>query len=318
MRIAILPTGRMECKALPSALSRLFNEEGKEKEPVHVFYALLEGQEEPAHSFTSCDVNRIRGKKNNADKLLELAAAEALGDSRTGKEPADLVVILDDLELDNLNQPQDVIAVLRESAERFLVLQRYNQRTHARYSDVLRNRVSFHIAKPMIEGWLFGDPNGPARAGVPAHKLPPNIIDSDPEDFQTNDPAYLADDGQLCTCWRGLPVEKQKRATPLWLKKKARRERNPKAYLSWLCHEPSEDTCSSYTELGGGASALSQLDWGTLLGKPAHARFVRSMLTDIASALGLCALVEKKFPGDLAPQTEMKTSLSANWILRNL
>ena len=81
MRIAILPTGKMEWIALPKALKNLF--------PSHDFYCLptqLEIDSNPNHfpaaPITTCDVTLIKGRENNADKLVARAAAEAIGDNK--------------------------------------------------------------------------------------------------------------------------------------------------------------------------------------------------------------------------------------------
>jgi len=102
VRIAILPTGRMEWQALPTAFNRLF--------PGHIFYGLptteeIESNKDlefPIPSFTSCDVTLLAGRTaaldppTAADKLIQRAVAEAIGDR--GQERAHLVVILDEKE----------------------------------------------------------------------------------------------------------------------------------------------------------------------------------------------------------------------------
>lgn len=308
----------MEWEALPSALERVFPEQEFYSLPTRVEVESQEDIEFPASSFTSCDVRNIRSKENNADKLVQRASAEAVGNR--DQKPADLVIIIDDLELDNLHQSEEVVATLREAAERFLHSLDYNAKARTRHTEALRRRVSFHIVKPMIEGWILGDPNGPEKAGVPASSLPPIVLPGiDPEHFQTTDQSYLADTGKTCTCWLMLPenTSKQKKIkrkhTPQWIKADPRRELHPKGYLSWLCRDPEEKNCSTYAETDGGVVALSELDWNALLQNPQHGCFVRSMLHDIADALGVTA----PFPGRLAPETANKTSVATS-ILRNI
>ncbi len=310
MRVALLPTGRMEWDALPGALRRLF--------PGHDFYCLPTrvevesgGAEYPAASFTSCDVTRLSGRRNNADKLIERALAEALGD-RHAERPA-LVVILDDTELENAMQPAAVVGVVREAATRILDRELNSAHRRSRFEEALRSRVSFHLAKPMIEAWLFPDPAALRRAGVPADRAPSLDATNDPEAFQTADAVYDGDDAADCHCWHALAEKKKIDHRPLWVRAAARRKHHPQAYLSWLCRAPAERNCSTYSETGGGTEALAALDWGRLLSDARGARFVRAMVHDIADALG------ETFPhaGDLAPETA-RSNRPQRPILRNL
>ena len=98
-----------------------------------------------------------------------------------------------------------------------------------------------------------------------------------------------------------------------WLEAGDQRVSHPKAYLSWLCQEPTDKKCSRYDETKGGAEALAKLDWSALLGDPVAAPFARAMIHDIAEALG----VEAPFPGEVAPSTA-RSELPAAPALRNL
>ncbi len=300
MRIAILPTGRMEWQALPGALGRLF--------PEHEFYSLPRREEVasnatidfPVPSFTSCDVLRLAGKPCAADKLIERAVAEAIGNGRSPR--ADLVLIIDDLELDNIHQPAAVVGIVREAARRYLDRIAAIGGNTQRHADALRERVSFHLAKPMIEAWLFADPTGPTHTGVPTSRLPKLKTPNDPECFCSDDPAFTADLGADCTTWNALPEdtpkqqkEKQK-LRPIWARVGDRRSQHPKAYLAWLCMDRTEKKCSAYSETKGGADALKQIAWDSLLTQANHCCFVRSMVNDIAFHLnvipehaGVCA-----------------------------
>jgi hypothetical protein len=287
MRIAVIPTGDMEWQALQGSrgsLSRLF--------PGHEFYCLPSRAERntnadiefPIPSFTSCDVTRLFGRENNADKLLQRATAEALGDRR--RDAADLVVILDDLELGNRAQPEAVVHVVREAAQRHL--SRLDHRIADRARRVLRERVSFHLTVPMIESWLFADPLGATNAGAPSHRVP-RLRPNDPEDFETDDPDYTAASPDECMCWQALPDRKEsqrkrkKGLRPAWAGSHDR-TRHPKGYLQWLCIDPTAKSCTTYDETKGGAQALARLDWASLLGSP-QMPFLRSLVADIADVL---------------------------------
>ena len=116
MRIALLPTGRTEWVGLPRSLARLF--------PGHEIYVLPEeplfrSLGGPYPGFTSSRV-RANLPSEPAEALIELAAQEALGDRNGHRPAADLVVILDDLELANKDQPEVVTQVLRNAARAHL------------------------------------------------------------------------------------------------------------------------------------------------------------------------------------------------------
>ncbi|MGB0713547.1 MAG: hypothetical protein ACPGUC_08315 [Gammaproteobacteria bacterium] len=308
MRIALLPTGRMEWEALPKALERQFSG--------HEFYAIPSEAEVqsnpdigfPAPSFTSTDVLALQGKRNNADKLIERAVAEAIGDRR--RTPADLVLILDDFELVNLNQADTVAATIRDAALRFLSAYQNQSQRQERYANALRERVSFHLAKPMIESWLFAGGEDVTKLLFAEDCTPRLLEGSDPECFQSTDTEYQEDTGEECTSWIGKGRRNNSR--PAWLKPGIDRMIHPKAYLSWLHRNPSEKTCSNYSESGIGAQALGTLDWASLLANPEHAQFARAMIDDLA----YCLTAPPPYPGQCANETA--TGQPADRVLRNL
>lgn len=310
MRVAVLPTGKMEWHALPQAFRTLF--------PNHDFYSLPTqrevdefGEEFPCCSFTSCDVTTLVSE-NNADKLLERAAAAAIGNGKM-QPPADLVLMLDDLELQNSDQPAAVVQVMREAALRFLAKKQGPGRT--RFETVLKKRVSFHLAKPMIESWLLADPTALKTAGLPQSRLPSLPASLDPECFDIQDSTYLSDDGSSCSSWQALQITRKKKDhMPLWLKKGSPRQLHPKHYLSWLWKDPTNKSCSAYDETSTGVAALKAFNWAALLGKNSqHARFARALIADVALALS----EPNPFQGGTAAETFPVPS-SPELVLRNL
>lgn len=284
MPIAIIPTARMEWEGLPEALRRLF--------PGVEFYCLPTQEERLSHpedfpipGFTS---NRLQppdpaAGPGDLDNLVRRAAMEALGDRDT--EAADMVVILDDLELANADQPDIVVSCVEAAVRRHIESLSFNQRFRSRTAAALKERVSFHLAVPMTESWFFADPAGLVNARVPADRLPARVVpDRDPECFQTDDVDYRDNDASPCAYWRSLPRDRQKRHTPLWVKT-SQREAHPKAYLSWLCRDPREANCSAYQETDGGVAALERLDWDAVLANLAHMPFLRALVADIAEHL---------------------------------
>jgi hypothetical protein len=331
MRVAILPTGRMELLGVPRALAALF--------PDHEFYGISQrrGDAEPSNSrrrsarassapasqrpvdvepfdsFTSSGQELTRTQKNpNLVEIVEQMTSE-LVPGRRG-HPPDLLFVLEDLELPNRHQPELVVQVFRDATLRHLALLESTDPGLAnRVAQALRSKASFHLATPMIEAWLFADPNGPRNAGVPADRLPPNWeSERDPEAFLTRDPAFLADDGSTCTAWHALSRAKKKTHKLGW--NKEQRESHPKAFLSWLCRDPAEKNCSRYRESHEGADALAALDWEEALRLPEHCTYLRALVEDLADGLGETL----RLPGgSVSPHTDRRVRRQPP-VLRNI
>ncbi|HSJ99630.1 MAG TPA: hypothetical protein VK932_00260 [Kofleriaceae bacterium] len=306
MKIALLPTGRTEWHGLPIALQRLF--------PAHEFYGLPEEgvfrSTGPFDGFTSSTLTeRHEGEylPERARDLVERAAQEALGDG-SRREAADVVVVLDDLELANRHQPDRVLRVFRRAVERHL---EDLQGARARTAQALRERVSFHLIVPMIEAWFFGDPQALRRAGVP-DGVEPFLDNPDPENFLTTlDVRYVGATEAACPCW--VARGKKKADCPKWLGRQ--RERHPKGYLQWLCHDGNAKNCTTYDESSGGAEALKGLEWGTLLDNPGL-RYLGALLEYLAHALREQA-PPMQSRGDPPPVTSL-SGRPRNNVLRNL
>jgi hypothetical protein len=306
MRVAVLPTGRMELAGVPLALEALF--------PAHDFYAVAKWPSEPFDSFTSSGEPLTPTQPNgNVVKIVEQMAAE-LVPGRGGNAP-DLLLVLDDLELPNKHQPEVVVQVFRDATARHLAqLQSINPKLADRVAEALRSKASFHLATPMIEAWLFADPNGPGNAGVPADRLPPSWESArDPEDFLTRDPVYLTDDGSTCEAWQALPPRRLKQHRPTWLKEQ--REMHPKAFLAWLCRDPAQKNCTRYRETHEGANALQHLDWAAALHSPDHCTYLRALVDDLADGLG--ERLELPAGGRVSPHTSHREPRPSP-MLRNL
>jgi hypothetical protein len=279
MRVALVPTGRMEWHGLPSALQRLF--------PSHSFYALPSKEEVasypdqfPYDGFTSNTLSEAHATAppESALELVERAAQEALGDRR--RDAADAVFVIDDVELTNAHQPDVVVRVFRRAVEHHLG--ELQGPIRERTADVLAARVSFHLVVPMIEAWLFADADALSVAGMPADARP-SLAASDLEAFETQDPAYRAATRADCPC---LPKKDEKKHRPKWLGALPR-EKHPKGYLQWLCIDGSKKNCTTYDETTNGGEALSRLSWPALLGQPAsNLRYLRAFIADLADVLG--------------------------------
>lgn len=313
-RIAVLPTGKTEWHGMAQALSQLFSP--------HTFYCVPTapevasyGAQFPYGGFTS---NRLKqadlaSPPESAQELVKRAAQEVLGDRKANQPPADLVVVLDDGELANAAQLPLVTDVFRAAAVQHLSgLQGCRARTEAAF----REKVSFHLVVPMVEAWFFADPAALCRAGVMAGQPVSFASTQDPEQFVTQDAAYLAASMNDCPSWAQAERGRQKKLRPKWLGSLPR-QHHPKGYLQWLCLAGQQCSCTTYDETNHGAAALRGLDWTTLLQRPSpQLGFLTSLLSDIADGVGqpLPSLLLGRYE---APETSRATP-RATPVLRNL
>lgn len=307
MRVAILPTGHMELLALGKALKRRF--------PEHEFVTIRQGTGEPFSGFCSGRLPVPPGPKANPALVRIVQQAASLADDPRYS----LILILDDLELDNADQPQIGIASVRHYFEAHLLelSQRLDGASVSKIRKAIQDKVSFHSAVTMIESWLFADPLGAQRAGAEQSRLPPKLQPNlDPEGLRFVDPAYLSDQGAQCTCWQKLSPKKQIEHRPMWLKQgiDERRSEHPKAAMAWLCINGDEKKCTNYQETHGGAIGLEGLDWATILANGEHMRFLRSMNNDLSELFNDPDNFSK---GKTATETELKIR-QPNRVLRNV
>lgn len=321
MLVRVIPTGQAELVGLAACLGRLF--------PEHTFETVPgrqepDGRTVPFDGFTSGRLKSTADVGTCLTKLVQRLASEVCP-GRDGR-PADLAILIDDLELENVDQPALVVEIVRAAVRSHLDgLSKLRSGDYARrVAEALRERASFHLAVPMIEAWFFADPAAFSTLGVPPSQLPPRLkAGVDPEAFETDDPSFSADDGSLCTALAARnarnPRAKPKEA-PWLLKPRGdapayRRERHPKAYLQWLSRDPSNDRCSTYRESDHGARALAGLDWSSVLASPSHYAFARALVHDLAETLGP--------PAALLPPGDEHSSLARSKapparVLRNL
>lgn len=284
-RVAILSTGRTEWHGLASALGRLFYGHDFQSVPTQMEVDSYH-QSYPYPGFTTCALSphHVEHPPESARDLIARAAQEALGSTKANKPPADLVVIVDDLELANRDQPEQAVAVFRAAVRQHLAgLQGCRDRT----ARALQERVSFHLIVPMIESWFFADPGALQTAGVPAERSVAVQNEHDPELFWVDEPAYLAASDADCPCWAALPGgTNKKKQRPKWLGE-GPRQAHAKGYLQWLCIDGSQKNCTTYDETRKGSAALRSLDWDrVLLRPPMQLQFLAALLDDIAVALG--------------------------------
>lgn len=299
MRVAFLPTGRTEWHGLPRAFARLFPGHDFEVVPSPIEVA-SHGDRYPLDGFTSCRLTAAHmAKPPEAATLLVERAAMLLMD----RDPPDLLVILDDLELANRDQPEQVVQVFRSAVKQHITgPDPRRQRARARLAD----HASLHLVAPMIEAWFFADPAALATAGVttPHHLL----TDRSLEQFATGDIGYLAASEDDCPGWQ---AKRQRSHRPKWLS--VDRMYHPKGYVQWLTRDPAARTCTRYIESDGGAEALATIDWTALQAQPAM-NFLNALCEDVAYELR----VPYQAPASVVPVVTSLAERPQDNLLRNV
>lgn len=265
-RIKLIVTGDMEKLALHESLRRIFPMT-RDGEAVT--------WERPRK--TQCTTSYMLPRQSIAPSPVMSTLARTMLDE-AGIVPwrpgaADLVVVIEDLELGNLGHEDVVVRHFKAAVEHLLT--DFETQTQARYRDRLQTRCSFHLFNSMVESYLFGDPDALRTAGVlPGRE--PRTLDRDVEKFETDDPLWLP------TCMtenaRHLAAGRD------WW----RHERHPKRYLEHL-------TDHHYDEIEHGVPALRALRWNSVGRIRTHVRVVRCLFEDVADWFGVPNPIE---PGE--------------------
>ena len=226
--------------------------------------------------------SRLRADAEPSTAMMNLAkamVAEVIA-GRTGV-PADLVIVIDDVELDNLGQEQIVAHHFRNAVRAELERRKENSdmRTHERNVQRVRECCSFHVLRPMPESYFFGDPLALKRAG--AMQSPILLDKSDVEKFEAADPIWLP------TCHAAN--QKHAASGRYWW----RQELHPKEYLA---HLVGRDDPVGYSETVHGAAALASLDWPNVPKVVGDATFARALFQDIADWF----YMESPMPGQIS------------------
>jgi len=313
MRVGMLVTGGTEATGITRALERLF--------PGHEFPVIYENRRDRRtfHGFTSNRVPPPQARAPTSVESIAKAAVAHLFLNINGDQPPDFLVVLDDLELCNVGNERGVADTFSAAVGAHLdELKTDNSMKFVkRYEDAVRDRLSLHLVKPMIEAWFFADPKALEAAGVPQNA--PVVVDQnqDPECFCTTDADYRNATDASCPCLNELPKARRRTQKPKWLGTEFKRETHPKGYLQWLLLAPNKESCTRYHETRDGGRALACLDWSRLSDRPdGHVLFFRSLVADLADALG-----EAPSTGPVKLKEADVTSLSQrpkDHVIRNL
>jgi hypothetical protein len=273
MRVKLIVTGKLEKAALHRSLGRWFPRTGG-GEPVEFM---------PPSMFQGPTCNRLDG----GERLSELVrtfttalVAETLFGSERGARPPDLVVGVDDLELENMHQPEVVAGCIRLGVEDYFI--RNGGPAEHRHRATLRSKCSFHLLVPMAETYFFGERAALERAGVAAD-VHAQLCCEDLEAFETDDPQFASD------------------------------PRHPKRYLAELLRRSGRPVVRPYRETHDGARAMESLAWPELSENPETLAFARALFEDLADALDI---PNPLGDGALAPATHPRDR--RDLVLRNL
>ncbi len=284
MRLQLITTGDMERQALAPSIARAF---GRRIEPMDSLRAqsITATRLPPFSPESVADLRNPFGLIAFATRIIASAAFER----RRHETRPDLLLVVDDLELVNRDQPDVVVAWLRWALDKVLE----DERLHEARAWLLE-RCSFHLFVPMAEAYFFGDPAALAAAGVSTQRHP-RLVGADLERFETDDRDYLA----------GRPQRSARF--------------HPKHYLSFLAN--------GYSETRHGTKALTNLRWEALGSQTTGLAFARAMFEDIAVALGGAPnplgpgpLAHATWRGfdDAAPADERHDLDKARQVLRNI
>ncbi len=272
IHLKLIVTGSLEERALGGALSRAF--------PAGTFDIEVAQR---LNSFTSerltLDPTNERPDSPVRKLAAELVASVEPGRSRKDGPRPDRVVLVEDLEPVNWDQPAVVIACLRRAVEQHLGSMGWNARTHDAVRERLRERCSFHLLVPMVEGYFLTDPETlHAQLKLPAQRrscFDPIAADVEDVAFDIADPALAAGDG---------------------------RRQHPKRYLNFLC-DPSGENERAYRETKQGAAILTALRWDRVFASDVRLQYLRALFDDLAWGLDDVAM---PFPGVSSPLTRVR------------
>lgn len=261
--IKLVVTGDMEKASLHDSLRKCFPAQNCHGEDV------VWDTPRYANCVTS---SRLRQGKVPSNPMHELAKA-MLAEALTGKtgNAADLVIVIDDVEIDNLGQESLIAEHFRCAVQLELTkrLASVHPENHPVVAKQVRERCSFHLLRPMVEAYFFGDANALSVSGVLAGTVPQLSHLTNVEDFQSTDPEWLP------KCLQ-INVDKSQ-YSPWWCN-----ERHPKDYLRHLVEKGG----GSYEEKENGERALRGLQWNGVVKTPTDAPIISSLFADVFDWFG--------------------------------
>lgn len=324
-RVGVAVTGNAEALGVAEALQQLWDTKTVVFEVVesHVdrttkhYRAFTTDQTSPA--FVEEQLRTIAARRASGERVRDHAVDEFVAAARfhlrsmapdTGEY--DFIVLLDDLELANRGNETAVVAVVRDAVERAARLGGWRPVEQ----QWLRERASFHLLDPMLEGYFFA--SAPSLDAVGARLKPPNklgsprLVSRDCEQFEV-DPADIDYFAATGTC----PRKRKDPNCPWTATPGQNKAEHPKKYLRYLCRGTAHECfCTNYKETEHGVAALQALDWQSVLA--AGAPFLQALVEDLWQMLGKPPNIELAGNSN-APTARAKRAADAvDFVLRNL
>lgn len=292
-RIRFIVTGDLERAAIVRSLRRSFPETTWDGDPVEW------RRPQKLHGATT---HRVDREKPPTNPMRQLARA-ALAELQHGADgiPADLVVVIDDIELHNLDQPAAICDRFRAAMHAELDARGHSADVEARLRTRLREGCSLHLVPPMIESYLFGDRAALIRAGCdPA--VEPRLAHPDVERFESVDQAWRS-------YWEKANADRHAEPQPMpWWREQC----HPKHYLEHLVDRSD----GIYDEVPDGAEAFAALSWRSLPPDACSLAFARALFEDLALFFGVANPLG---PGEACPLTwPDKRTNRRTLLLRNM
>jgi hypothetical protein len=289
-KIKLVVTGDMEAKSLAVSLKSQF--------PTHKNGDMVIWDKARKMNCTTSHPLR-RESDEPSQPMLNLARA-MLAEALDGKHgtPADLVIVIDDVELGNLGQEDVISKHFRLAVEAELEKRELSAGTLDRYKGIIRERCSFHVLRPMAEAYFFSEAQVLEAMGVSAKPLLRHATNV--EDFEAADSVWLPE------CY--LQNQTQAKNGREWW----RHEMHPKHYIGHLITRSSS---TAYDETMQGAQALQTLNWKNVPKVETDSLFIRALFEDLADWFE----VPSPIIGNTAPAFYPPASTRrANLTLRNL
>lgn len=289
--IRFIVTGDLERLALQRSIAAWFPDETVEGHPVEWSTGPM---------FGGATTYRLQAGKAPNSSMTTLAKA-LVSEIYTGESgtPADLVVVVDDLELGNLDQPATVCAHFAAAVDADITRRSLPADDEAELRSRVARGGSFHLLSPMVEAYFFGEGAALRRAGCP-DDVEPQLRAPDVEAFESTDPDYIA---ARCAGENA----RQQQTKPWW-----REERHPKHYLEHLMDV-------EYRETRGGTAALVALDWPGVPADEQSTPLISALFADIADFFGVPSPLGPTVP---SPDTYIGAKLSradqGRLLLRNM
>jgi len=277
--IQLIVTGEMEKKALAKALEKAF--------------PTLSFETQQLQGFTSADLSNSM-LLNLPIKRIAYELVAAVDPGRKGK-PADMAIVIEDLELENVHQADVVIKCFRDAVKECVYERWSNLARQEQCFRKIRERCSFHLFVPMTEAYFFGESDALRRAGAERDSTVSGADMNVEEFFVSDDADYL-----------NAPLK-----SIYWATDSERRRRHPKDYLQYLCDPIGvKKRKERYRETHGGVRALESLNWNAVLNNQEYVTFLRALFDDISDRFNL----ENPYSGNCHPLTDY----AGGTLLRNI